>query len=347
MSFFASFLGPGVASWYLFGRYLGLSTLSTFSLTTMSVVGGLLGWLRVQIQDGFVLDRAYRKYVDMTGRVVLVTGATPGGLGHEAAKMFANMGATIVVTVRSDSKGAAATAELGPKASYVVVDFTSAKAIKAGAKAFLAKQQRLDVLVLNAGVGGVAEPPDTWMANHIGPSIFTRELLPTLETTAKAHSDVRIVCVSSSSHKDAYIDYDKPYDRVKEKPDDEVAYRQSKLAQIMWMRALQGKLRAKPGLSGESAIRCLAISPGVAFTNIMAAIPALFQPLCWILFRTPYMGAQVIKMAAIDPSVPGGSFLTNCTVVPSGGKDGCSNEPAEWEKVWQLTEKCMADGKYP
>ena len=97
MSFFASFLGPGVASWYLFGRYLGLSTLSTFSLTTMSVVGGLLGWLRVQIQDGFVLDRAYRKYVDMTGRVVLVTGATPGGLGHEAAKMFANMGATIVV----------------------------------------------------------------------------------------------------------------------------------------------------------------------------------------------------------------------------------------------------------
>ena len=90
----------------------------------------------------------------------------------------------------------------------------------------------------------------------------------------------------------------------------------------------------------------MAVSPGVAFTNIMASIPALFRPLCWLLFRTPAMGAQVIKMAAIDPGVAGGSFLTNCCAVPSGGVDDCSNTPAECEKLWELTERCAKDGRF-
>ena len=207
--------------------------------------------------------------------------------------------------------------------------------------------QRLDVLVLNAGIGGTSEPADTWMANHIGPFTFTNLLSPLLESTAKTHGEVRVVAVSSHAHLDAYIDYDKPYDRVKTKPDDEVAYGQSKLAQIMHMRGLQARLRAKPGLSGENAVRCYAVSPGVAFTNIMAFIPGPFRPLCWVLFRSPEMGAQVIKMASVDKDAPGGSFLSNCYVEQSKGADDCSNKPEEWDKLWALCEKCAADGKYP
>ena len=95
------------------------------------------------------------------------------------------------------------------------------------------------------------------------------------------------------------------------------------------------------------AVRCLAVSPGVAFTNIMASIPGPFRPLCWLLFRSPYMGAQVIKMAAIDEAVPGGSFLSNCYVERSHGVDDVSNKPDEWEKLWALSEKCAADGRFP
>jgi len=210
----------------------------------------------------------------------------------------------------------------------------------------LARHSSLDVLVSNAGIGGSSEPADTWMANHIGPSIFISELQPLLEKTAKA-SGVRLVFVSSSSHKDGDIDYEKPYERVKQEPNDEIAYRQSKLAQIMYMRALQGRMRAKPGLSGESAVRCMAISPGVAFTNIFPpGLPAFMKFMFVLLFRTPFMGAQVIKMAAVDPAVVGGSFLTNCHVVPSSGQGDVSNKPEEWEKLWALTEKCAADDKY-
>ena len=263
--------------------------------------------------------------------------------------MFSKMGATVVLTVRSEAKGAEAVAALGGngRASFVVVDFLSAASIRAGAATVLKRHPRLDVLVLNAGVGGMAPTDEAWMANHVGPFLWTQLLSPVLEATARAHGDTRIVAVSSHAHAGSHIDYAAPYDRVKQKPDDEVAYGQSKLAQIMHMRALQARLRAKAGLGGDRAIRCLAVSPGVAFTNIMAFIPPLFRPLCWLLFRSPEMGAQVIAMAAIDEAVPGGSFLTNCQVERSHGVGDCSNQPAEWDKLWALSEKCAADGRFP
>jgi len=342
-----SVAAPGYGVWYACRTLLKFSRWPSSLLAAVGAFSGALGYLRVLIQDGYLLDYRCRARAELSDKVVVVTGTTVGGLGHEAAKLLAAMGATLVVTVRSASKGATAIAELGPKASYVVLDFTSAASIREGAQAILGRHDRIDVLVSNAGIGGVSEPADTWMANHVGPSLLISLLRPTIEATARAHGGVRLVFVSSSSHRDGDIDYERPYERVKANPGDEVAYKQSKLAQICYMRALQGRLRAAPGLGGESAVRCVAVSPGVAFTNIMAFIPGPFRPLCWVLFRSPYMGAQVIKMAAVDESVVGGSYLTNCHVVRSAGKDDCSNKPEEWERVWALTTECMGDGRYP
>ena len=347
MSFLASLAVPSLLSYYAGRALLGFSRLASSGLAALGGFGGMLWFARAQIQGGHAFDRRYRKAADLRGKTVLITGATVGGLGHEAAKMLAAMGATIVVTVRSKEKGEAAVAALGARASFVVLDFLSAASIRAGAAELKAKLQRLDVLVLNAGVGGLAEPADAWMANHVGPFLLTDLLCPLLEATARAHGDVRVVAVSSHAHRDAFIDYARPYDRVKSKPDDEVAYGQSKLAQIMHMRALQRRLRAKPGLDGERAVRCLSVSPGVAFTNIMAFIPAPFRPLCWLLFRSPAVGAQVIKMASIDADVAGGAFLSNCCVERSAGADDCSNKPDECEKLWALSEACAADGRFP
>ena len=345
VKFLGSIIVPGIAASYA-AVHLGIRYSRLFSF--FASICGLLCYLRMLTQGGHLIDRRYRKRADLSGRVCLVTGATPGGLGHEAAKILAKMGATLVLTVRSEAKGVEAVAALGGgKASYVVVDFLSAASIRAGAATVLKRHPRLDILVLNAGVGGMAKVEETWMANHVGPFLWTQLLSPTLEATARKHGDTRIIAVSSHGHAGAYIDYDAPYERVKQKPDDEVAYFQSKLAQIMHMRGLQARLRAKSGLGGDSAIRCLAVSTGVAFTNIMASIPPLFRPLCWILFRSPEMGAQIIAMAAIDEAVPGGSFLTNCQVGRTHGVDDCSNQPAEWDKLWALSEKCAADGRFP
>ena len=64
--------------------------------------------------------------VDLTGRTVLITGATTG-IGKETARALAAAGATVVVTARTDEKGETAVAELvdlvpGADISYEVLE---------------------------------------------------------------------------------------------------------------------------------------------------------------------------------------------------------------------------------
>merc|ERR1712113_1179512 len=109
---------------------------------------------------------------------------------------------------------------------------------------------------------------DVWMANQVGPFLFTKLLTPLLSDTAKSSSDgVRVVAVSSGAHKKAAINYNDPYVVASTSPFGG-PYGQSKLAQIMHMRELQRLLREQPGLAGEQAIRCFSMTPGFALTNI-------------------------------------------------------------------------------
>ena len=39
-------------------------------------------------------------------------------------------------------------------------------------------------------------------------------------------------------------------------------------------------------------------------------------------------------------------WFKKCYVKPSEGKDGCSNDPAEWAKLWALCEKGVKEAKY-
>lgn len=277
---------------------------------------------------------------------MVVTGGTVGGLGFAAAQILGQMGATVILTVRNAAKGDEAVTELKriighDRVSYTIIDFLSKKSVRKGAASIVAAHSRLDMLVLNAGVGSGPEC-DVWMANQVGPFLFTNLLTPLLTSSAaKSQDGVRVVAVSSGAHKRAAINYDDPY-----KADG--AYGHSKLAQIMHMRELQRKLRAQPGLDGEQIVRCMSITPGFALTNITAGrIPKPVMPLVWLMSRSAYVGAQVIKQACVDPDVPGGSYLSNCYVKQTEGVDNCSNIPDQWDKLWTLCEKCVGDDQYP
>ena len=69
----------------------------------------------------------------------------------------------------------------------------------------------------------------------------------------------------------------------------------------------------------------------------------------WLMARSAHVGAMVIKMACIDPDVPGGSYLSNCYVKPSEGANGCSNSPEEWDRLIQTTERSAkeAETRFP
>ena len=87
---------------------------------------------------------------------------------------------------------------------YIQLDLASFKSIRSAASQFASECDRLDTLILNAGV--MALPPGKtedgfeiqFGTNHVGHFLLTKLLLPTLRRTADViNSDVRVISVSS------------------------------------------------------------------------------------------------------------------------------------------------------
>ncbi len=91
----------------------------------------------------------------LAGRIAIITGGG-SGIGHEASKLFASEGATVIVADR-DLKAATAVAEeivaAGGEAEPRAVDVAAEAEVKAMVEGTVAKHGRLDILVNNAGYG--------------------------------------------------------------------------------------------------------------------------------------------------------------------------------------------------
>jgi NAD(P)-dependent dehydrogenase (short-subunit alcohol dehydrogenase family) len=145
---------------------------------------------------------------DMTGKTVVVTGGN-SGIGKQTALALARAGARVKVTARDQARGEAAVTELrsdsGGEVELVVFDLGDLAAVRAGAAELLARCDRIDVLVNNAGVvlSQRCESKDgfdaTFAVNHLGPFLLTNLLLDRMKQSAPA----RIVTVASTAHKGA------------------------------------------------------------------------------------------------------------------------------------------------
>ena len=92
---------------------------------------------------------------DMSGKRVLITGAT-AGIGKRTALELLEMGAEVIIVGRNAEKTEGVVKELrtamkSDKISFLLADFSSMASIRKLAAEFLAKYDRLDVLVNNAG----------------------------------------------------------------------------------------------------------------------------------------------------------------------------------------------------
>jgi len=177
----------------------------------------------------------------MTGRIVLVTGATDG-LGRALAGALVEAGATVLVHGRSPERIAATIDELRRAAGEedrvrpYRADFASLAQVRDMADELLAAEPRLDALVNNAGIGtnvpgGAArmESADGYelrfAVNYLAGHLLTERLLDLLARSAPA----RVVNVSSAGQMPLDFDdlmLERSYDGVR-------AYCQSKLAQVM------------------------------------------------------------------------------------------------------------------
>jgi len=212
---------------------------------------------------------------DLTGKVMLVTGAT-SGIGREAAVELAAHGALVVLGCRDTRKGEK-TADhimgLTPDASVEVLelDLADLSSVRSAAEQFDRTHDRLDVLVNNAGVMGTpyllsADGNELQFAtNHLGHFALTGLLLPVLLSTD--HS--RVVTVSSHGHRQGNLHFDNlqfehgGFQRAR-------AYGNSKLANLLFTYELDRRLRA-----AGARTNAVAVHPGWTRTALLAGGPTV------------------------------------------------------------------------
>lgn len=176
----------------------------------------------------------------LSEQVILITGATDG-LGRRVAVDLAGKGATLLLHGRNPDKGQALLEEVNAASGevhsrYYNADLSSLAEVKRLASEIRAQESRLDVLVNNAGIG--PRHPDSprqrsadgvelfFAVNYLAGVLLTRLLLPLLRNSAPA----RIVNVASVGQQE--LDFENVM--LESGYDDARAYRQSKLAQVMF-----------------------------------------------------------------------------------------------------------------
>jgi NAD(P)-dependent dehydrogenase (short-subunit alcohol dehydrogenase family) len=168
----------------------------------------------------------------------LITGATDG-LGRHVARDLAERDWTVLVHGRSRSRAL----DVIPGARVYVADLSSLDEVRRLADEVLANEQRLDVLVNNAGIGsadGAArqESADglelTFAVNYLSHFLLTLRLLDLLKRSAPS----RIVNVASAGQH--AIDFDDV--QLEHGWSGGRAYTQSKLAQVMFTFSLASRL---------------------------------------------------------------------------------------------------------
>ena len=296
-----------------------------------------------------------RNIPDQSGRTVVVTGPSTGGIGFHTALELARRGARVVLAGRSPDKLRAAAdairAEVpGADLPEVVVDLADLESVRRGAAAVGALGP-VDVLVNNAGV--MAPPlrlgPDrieSQMAtNHFGPFLLTGLLLPRLVEAG----DARVVTVSSLMHRvarSAPLHDPREPGRYTRWP----VYGQTKLANLLFTFELERRLR-----QGGLPVRALAAHPGFAGSHLVvngqvgttqgrtasildAVVRAVSQPVA--------AGAWPTLMAATD-DLPGGTY-----VGPSGrgqvagpptivGTTPLARDQVAQRRLWELSEQVV------
>ena len=208
---------------------------------------------------------------DQTGKTVFITGANTG-LGYEAAKVLAGKNARVIIGCRSKDKAQRAREEIlavHGEADVDIVAINLADLESVGeAAAVIAKEERLDILINNAGI---MVPPfeltqdgfeSQFGVNHLGPFALTGLLLDKLRATPGA----RIVSTSSIAHKRGKILFDdinadKQYNTM-------ARYAMSKLANLYFAYELQRRLSS----AGDDVIS-VAAHPGIADTELSRYLP--------------------------------------------------------------------------
>jgi len=218
--------------------------------------------------------------------VALITGAN-SGIGYETANALSKRGASVHLACRNPQKCFQAADRIrtdekysGAPLSPMIVDVSSLKSVRSAARNFLKHNDRLDMLFMNAGIisagtsdnGTLPLSKDgvemVFATNVLGHHLMYKLLEPALQNSTMA----RVALTSSLASFDSYsysvaTDLDTLNGARSSLFHSFRVYGHSKLAQIVWAKALARKL------GKESSIYVNSMNPGAVRTALMNKNP--------------------------------------------------------------------------
>lgn len=305
--------------------------------------------------------------VDLTGKRVLVTGVS-AGLGVETARALVAHGAEVVGAARDLAKAEAATAEIRAagkgRFSLLELDLAALASVRRAADILLAKDQKFDLIIANAGVmacpfGHTADGFETQFGtNHLGHFVFVNRIASLLPPGG------RLVNLSSAGHRYSDVDLEDPnFEHVKY----EIwqAYGRSKTANILFAVEFDRRHRA-------AGIRATAVHPGGIATElgrhaypepgalqkrveeINAEAAAAGKPANFRMKTVP-QGAATSVWAGVVASADavGGRYCEDCGVAEvltgadasliSGGVRAYAVDPEHAKALWKKSEEMVGE----
>ncbi|MEL7691805.1 oxidoreductase [Citromicrobium bathyomarinum] len=302
--------------------------------------------------------------IDLSGKVALVTGGY-SGIGVETVRGLAAVGAKVIVPARNHAKATGNLADVAGDVTIMEMDLADLASVRKFAADFAAQQDRLDLLINNAGI--MACPLDRvgpgWESqfgvNHLGHFALAQALMPLLEKTAsEPGSDVRVVALSSTGHKLSDIRWDDPHWESGEY-DKWQAYGQAKTANALFALGMNKRL-------AEHGARAFAVHPGGIVTPLQRHLPnEEMVALGWTKpdgtlsdaaakgFKSLTQGASTTLWAATSPDLAdkGGLYCEDCDVAELGSQENpirhrtvqpYAVDADSAERLWAMSEEMVA-----
>jgi len=280
----------------------------------------------------------------MNGKVAVITGSNIG-IGLETAVGLAAKGATTVLACRNQEKAASAAAEVKRRSGndnvrLVPLDLADLATVRACAATIEESFPRLDVLVNNAGGIWTERQTtaqgfeQTFGVNHLGHFYLTNLLLPRLVASAPA----RIVNLTSVGHHYAFGGMNWADLQLEHGYRAMGAYSQSKLANILFTRALARRLDAAQVTA--NAVHPGPVRSGFGMDGDMKGIVGLGNKVVRLFEISAKAGAKTSIFVASDPSLEartGGYWVRR----RPGHMSRAARDDTSAERLWDESERLV------
>jgi len=276
----------------------------------------------------------------MKNKTVIITGANKG-IGKEAAKEIAKLGAKVYMACRSlDSANQVRDEiikETGNQNVFVKhLDLASVDSIKKFAESFKQKESKLDVLINNAGLWTKTKKltdinvEQTFTVNVLGHQLLTQMLLNELRNAAPSR------IINTASHFAGGLDID-DINFDKRNYNETLAYKQTKQTNRMLTREWARRLE-------KDNISVYSLTPGFIpdtelFREQNVVGKFLIKVFALIEGRTIQEGADTIVWLASTDKINGsnGGFFNQRK------EEKCKfNNPADEKKLWDKCEEFLS-----